>query len=57
MVIGGLCALRSVIKKYEYGDKESWKTLDGISNTVFPLLEEMLVKIVEFSGNEGATKA
>lgn len=34
-IFGGLCGLRAVVKKFEYGDKESWKQLDEIANNLF----------------------
>jgi len=45
-VFGGLCALWAVIKKYEYGDKESWKNIDLIVNNLFPELEWMLSNVI-----------
>jgi hypothetical protein len=46
-VFGGLCALRSFVKKFEFGDREARDFINNIAAFVFPAIEQMLVKIID----------
>ena len=44
--------MRAVVKKFEYGDKESRKQLDTIASTMYEYLENMLKSILQSQTEE-----
>jgi len=52
-VFGGLSALRAIVKWFEYADKDARCHLDSLADTIFPIIEDILVSLLEIKTEEG----